>query len=191
VHYAIDYLVNPDGYDLGESVAIIGAGNAAVDVARTAIRKGARKVTIYARGTKAAASRREVEYAIADGVEFVYGMNIKRITDDGPIFTKTTFDEEGNALSYSKEELYPADTTIISISQGPKDTIVNTTNEIATTKKGLIWTDNNGNTTREGVFAGGDVVKGAKTVVEAVAVSKVVADSIDAYLTEKRNRESA
>lgn len=191
VHYAIDYLVNPDGYDLGNRVAIVGAGNAAIDVARTAVRHGAREVVVYARSAHAAASEREVDYAMADGVEFRYGMNIKKITDEGPVFTKSTFDEEGNAVSFSEDKLYEADSTIISISQGPKDTVVNSTSEIATTKKGLIWTDNHGNTTREGVFASGDVVKGAKTVVEAVAASKIVADSIDAYLTEKREKKYA
>lgn len=191
VHYAIDYLVNPDGYELGDKVAIIGAGNAAIDVARTAIRHGSRQVTVYARSTKAAASEREVDYAIADGVQFKYGYNIKKITDEGPVFTKTTFDEEGNPVSYSEEALYNADSTIISISQGPKDKIVASSNtEIATTKKGLIWTNQQGETTREGVFASGDVVRGAKTVVEAVQASKIVADAMDEYLTHKRENRS-
>lgn len=55
VQFGIDYLANPSGYELGENVAIIGMGNAAMDVARTALRNGARHVTLYARGTRAAA----------------------------------------------------------------------------------------------------------------------------------------
>ncbi|MBS6561386.1 MAG: FAD-dependent oxidoreductase, partial [Clostridiales bacterium] len=63
VHYAIDYLVNPEVYDLGESVAIIGMGNSAMDVARTALRHGATKVTLYGRRSKPNASENEVLYA--------------------------------------------------------------------------------------------------------------------------------
>jgi len=63
VHFAIDYLSNPDAYDLGDSVAVIGVGNSAIDAARTAIRKGSRHVTIYGRKPTAAASSREIDYA--------------------------------------------------------------------------------------------------------------------------------
>ena len=70
VHFAIDYLCNPAVYNLGETVSVIGAGNAAIDAARTILRHGARKVTIYARKPVLAASPREVEYAGVDGVDF-------------------------------------------------------------------------------------------------------------------------
>ena len=182
VHFAIDYLVNPDVYRLGESVAVIGAGNSAIDVARTAIRKGARHVTVYARRTQAAASSREIDYAIADGVEICYGMQPQEITEEGPIFRLTQFDDTGKAVAYGEPQLCRADTTIIAVSQGPKDKIVNSTKGIAITEKGLLWTDEKGQTTHEGVFASGDVVKGAKTVVEAVKYSKTVADAMDAYM---------
>lgn len=188
VHFAIDYLVDPDSYTLGERVAIIGAGNSAIDVARTAVRKGARYVTLYARSNSTAASVRELDYAMADGVEIMHGMQIQEITDDGPVFRKAEYDENGNMSAISGPELYPADTTIIAVSQGPKDKIVNTTKGIATTDKGLVWTDQLGHTTHEGVFASGDVVKGAKTVVEAVKYSKTVADAIDQYLQEKNKK---
>ncbi|HUM83916.1 MAG TPA: FAD-dependent oxidoreductase, partial [Lachnospiraceae bacterium] len=189
VYFAIDYLVNPDVYELGDSVAVIGAGNAAMDVARTAIRKGARRVVVYERGLKPAASEREVEYASADGVEFVYGMQVQEIRDKGPVFRKTVFDEKGEIVSFGNEELCPADTTIIAVSQGPKDKIVNTTAGIATTSKGLIWTDAHGQTTHEGVFASGDVASGAKSVVEAVKYSKNVAQAMDEYLQGKHSRK--
>lgn len=71
VQFGIDYLANPSGYELGENVAVIGMGNAAMDVARTALRNGARHVTLYARGTRAAASSHEISYAKLDGAEFV------------------------------------------------------------------------------------------------------------------------
>ena len=69
MHYGINYLNNPDVYDLGERVLVIGAGNAAMDVARTAIRKGSRHVTVYSITEIPAASPKEVEYAKLDGVE--------------------------------------------------------------------------------------------------------------------------
>lgn len=68
VFYAINYLNNPDVYELGDKVAIVGAGNAAMDVARTAIRHGARDVTVYVRGDKVAVSENEYNYAVLDGV---------------------------------------------------------------------------------------------------------------------------
>lgn len=77
VHFAIDYLVDPDVYDLGEHLAVIGAGNSAMDVARTALRKGTKKVSVLCRGPKAAASQREVDYAVADGVEFLSPVTMK------------------------------------------------------------------------------------------------------------------
>ena len=188
VHFAIDYLVNPDVYDLGERVAIIGAGNSAMDVARTVLRKGTRYVTVFSREQKAAASVRELDYAIADGVEILYGMSVDHISDEGPLVRKSTFDEAGNVISTSEPELYEADSTIIAVSQGPKDKIVNTTKGIATNAKGLIETDQHGQTTHPGIFASGDVVKGARTVVEAVKYSKMVAEAMDEYLTSLRNK---
>ena len=182
VHYAINYLVNPDVYRLGDTVAIIGAGNAAMDVARTVVRHGAKNVTVYVRRNKCAASEREVEYAIADGVEFRYGMRIEEITEEGPVFRKVEFDENGEAKVTDETELCKADSTIIAVGQGPKDKIVNTTKGIETNEKGLVSINEEGETTREGVFAAGDVTRGARTVVEAVKYSKEVADAMDAYM---------
>jgi len=182
VHYAIDYLVNPDVYKLGDNVAIIGVGNSAIDVARTAIRHGSRHVSVYARSKHTAASAREIDYAIADGVEIHYGMQIQEITDKGPVFRKAEFNENNEIVNYGEEMLYPADTTIVAVSQGPKDKIVNTTTGIATKENGLVWTDQSGQTTHKGVFASGDVVKGAKTVVDAVRFSREVAEAMDQYM---------
>lgn len=183
VHFAIDYLVNPDSYDLGERVAIIGAGNSAMDVARTALRKGAREVTVYTHSDKVRASVREVEYAEIDGVKFEYCKSPVELTNEGPIFADIIVNENGEKMEQpGTEKLYPADTTFIAVSQGPKDKIVSTTQGIDVNKRGLITVDENGQTTRDGIFAAGDVVNGAKTVVEAVSFSKAVADAMDEYM---------
>ncbi len=182
VHFAIDYLVNPDIYDMGDRLVVIGAGNSAMDVARTALRKGVKHVSVFCRSQRSSASNREVDYAIADGVEFLYGMRPLEITDEGVLYQKAAFDEEGNVTALSEPELFPASSVVISISQGPKNKIVSTTQGLETTSHGLLATDEHGNTTRPGVFASGDVVLGARTVVEAVHYSKEVANAMDEYL---------
>ncbi len=186
VHYAIDYLANPDAYHLGDTIAIIGMGNSAMDVARTAIRHGARKVTLYARGMASNASEHETAYARLDGAEFQFSMQIVEITDDGPVFVKVLYDEEGKqtGLGEEREQIF-ADSTIISVSQGPKSKLVNTTEGLKASQNGLLMTDDNGQTTIPGIFASGDVVLGARTVVEAVAYSKTVAEAMDEYMKTK------
>lgn len=183
VHFAIDYLCNPDSYDLGENVAIIGAGNTAMDVARTVLRKGAKQVTVYAHSNEVTASSTEFEYAKLDGVIFQYFKIATRISDGGPYFKDAIMDKDGNIEAVeNSEKLYPADSTIISIGQGPKNKIVSTTWGIDVNEQGLLVTDQFGMTTRTGIFACGDVVHGAKTVVEAVKYAKLVADAMDAYM---------
>ena len=183
VHYGINYLNNPDVYDLGERVLVIGAGNAAMDVARTAIRKGSRHVTVYSITEIPAASPKEVEYAKLDGVEFEYLQTAIEIGDEGAIICDVEWTEDGKLVK--KEEtarLVPADSIIISISQGPQDRIVNRDKELQVDDRGLLKTDANGETTMPGIFASGDVVTGAKTVVEAVKYSKMIADAMDEYV---------
>lgn len=186
VNYAIDYLVNPDVYDLGDDLVVIGAGNSAMDVARTALRKGVRRVSVFCRRYQTAASIREVDYAKADGVEFFYGMRPTRIVDDGVYYKKVEMDEEGNITSTSEEQFFPCSSVIIAISQGAQNRIVSTTTGLEMSSHGLLATNEHGETTREGIFASGDVVLGARTVVEAVKYSKQVADEMDAYLRHRR-----
>lgn len=187
VHYAIDYLANPDAYELGDTVAIIGMGNSAMDVARTAIRHGSRDVTLYARGLKSDASEHETAYAKLDGAVMEFGMQIVEITDDGPVFRHIHFDEDGRPEGEDGElEQIQADSTIIAISQGPKSKLVNTTDGLKASGNGLLMTDERGQTTIEGIFASGDVVLGARTVVEAVAYSKGVAAAMDEYMKNKK-----
>ena len=174
VFYAINYLNNPDVYELGDKVVIIGAGNAAMDVARTAIRHGSREVVVYVRGEEVSASPEEFEYAKVDGVKFEYKKAIVRIEDEGPVFR----DAEG------KENLVPADSVIIAISQVPQDRIVTREKDLKLNENGNLATDSHGETSLPGVFASGDVVTGAKTVVAAVAVSKQIAEDMDRYMKE-------
>ena len=183
VHYGINYLNNPDVYDLGDRVLVIGAGNAAMDVARTAIRKGSQHVTVYSITEIPAASPKEVEYAKLDGVEFEYLQTAIEIRDEGAMICDVEWTEDGKLVK--KEEtarLVPADSIIISISQGPQDRIVNRDKELQVDDRGLLKTDANGETTMPGIFASGDVVTGAKTVVEAVKYSKMIADAMDEYV---------
>ncbi len=186
VHYAIDYLVDPGVYDLGNSLTVIGAGNSAMDVARTALREGVKHVTVLSHSKEASASPREIEYAIADGVEILYGACTEEITDKGVIYRQAGFDEQGNRISLGEPELLPSDSVIVAIGQGAQNRIVSTTTGLEMSSRGLLAADEKGNTTRPGIFASGDVVSGAKTVVEAVNYSKKVAEEMDAYLQTRR-----
>lgn len=194
VHFAIDYLKNPDSYqNLGDNIAIIGAGNVAMDVARTILRKTHAKVNvIFFRGREeVTATDEELNLAILDGVNMCYYLNTTKIEKDGiivePVIQQTA---EDGSLNYINDTAHsykiPATSIIIAIGQGPQSNIVSTSKDIDTNKRGLIQTTMNGETTRDGVFAAGDVVYGAKTVVEAVAVSKMVAKEIEDYCYKKR-----
>ncbi|MBR5090074.1 MAG: FAD-dependent oxidoreductase, partial [Ruminiclostridium sp.] len=118
-----------------------------------------------------------------DGVEFVTGVEPVEITDEGTIFVRIEKDDEGNKHRVEgSEKLYPASSTIIAVSQGPKNRIVSSTTGLDITDRGLLVTNTYGATTRDGIFAAGDVVLGARTVVEAVNYSKQVAEAMDKYL---------
>ncbi|MBC8061721.1 MAG: NAD(P)-dependent oxidoreductase [Clostridiaceae bacterium] len=195
VHYAIDYLKNPDVYDLGNSLCIIGAGNVAMDVARTALRNGVKTVSIMYRGDMGSitADKNEVELAKVDGVKFELYKLPMEITDEGVIYQETVTYQAENGVEVfvpieDTKELFKTDSVIISISQGPRANIISTTKGIEIDNKGLVATDLSGRTTRAGVFASGDVVTGAKTVVEAVRLSKNVADAIDEYVLSNMDK---
>ena len=113
-------------FELGGKVAIIGAGNAAMDVARTAIRHGSKDVTVYVRGDKVAASENEYNYAVLDGVHFEFKKNIVRIVDEGAVFCDRVEDPETGKLvdDHSTDTLVEADSVMISISQVPRDRLV-------------------------------------------------------------------
>ena len=183
VHYAINYLNNPDCYKLGNKVIVIGVGNAAMDVARTAMRNGSHDVTCFSLSEKVAASQYEFSYAQLEGVEFQFCKKPVEIVDEGVIFRDTVVDENGQLQEVAgSDQLYPADSVIISISQGPQNTITSTTTGLESNDRGLLKADEQGRTSRPGIFASGDAVNGARTVVEAVAHSKVVAEAMHAYI---------
>lgn len=183
VHYAINYLNNPNVYKLGERVLVIGAGNAAMDVARTAQRHGSRYVTCFSLTQKITASDYEYSYAKLEGVEFEFNKKPVEITDEGVIFRDLVEHEDGSLTEVEgSDTLYPADSIVISISQGPQNEIVKTTEGLQASPKGLLIADECGKTSRPGIFASGDVVQGARTVVEAVAYSKRVAEAMHQYI---------
>lgn len=183
VHYGIHYLNNPDSFHLGERVIVIGAGNAAMDVARTALRKGVRQLQCFSRDSSVAASKSEYDYAVLEGVEFVYCKMPVEIRDEGVVFADTEETEGGSVCRIEgTEKLYPADSVIVSISQGPRNQLVRTTPGLDADAFGLLVTDDSGHTSRPEIFASGDVVNGARTVVEAVAHSKKVAEAMDLYM---------
>ena len=188
MHYAINYLNNPDVYKLGERVIVIGAGNAAMDVARTAMRHGTRYVTCFSLSKKVAASQYEFSYAQLEGVEFEYNKKPVEIVDEGVIFRDIIENEDGSFTEVEgSDTLYPADSIMISISQGPQNLIVNSTTGLNTNQRGLLTVDECGRTSRPGIFASGDVVNGARTVVEAVAYSKRVAEAMHEYIQSTLN----
>ncbi|MCD8373276.1 MAG: NAD(P)-dependent oxidoreductase [Clostridia bacterium] len=183
VHYGVHFLEAPDVYTLGDSMVVIGAGNVAMDVARTALRKGVRNVKICVRSDRYSASKEEADYAEIEGAEFIYNKAPVEITDEGVMFKDTVCDENHKVISYGDEAtLMPCDTVMICISQKPSNLILTQTEGLEINERGLAKIDENGVTTRAGLFASGDVVKGAKTVVEAVETSKRVAKAMDEYL---------
>lgn len=183
VSYAINYLANPDAFRLGERVVVIGTGNSAMDCARTAIRKGARHVVCVARGDTIGASQYETSYARLEGVDFLMNKATLEIRDDGVVLADNQKREDGSTVTVEgTEKLYPCDSVIIAVSQGAESNLVQTTRGIDTTGKGLLAVDEDGRTSRPGVFAAGDAVNGARTVVEAVANGKRVAEAMHAYM---------
>jgi len=187
VHYAIDYLKNPEVYTLGQRVLVIGAGNTAMDVARTALRKSRCQVTVVHIGDPETmtALPEELEMAKMDGVKFLCNRSTVEILDEGIRVRRTRRGVEGEpkwVVLEDSEEILAADTIIIAISQGPRDAIVATTQGLERSPQGLLSTDACGRTSRKGVFGSGDVVHGARTVVQAVKVSKEVAKAIEEYV---------
>lgn len=183
VRFGLNYLANPRCQPLGDRVAVIGMGNATMDVARTALRNGSRRVTLYARGRRSTASSSEREYAELDGANFVFGKQIWKITEKGPVFKTSIFDENDKVIGFEEGlEQVEADSTVISISQVPRQEFVNSTGGMHAAENGTIVVDENMMTTRPGVFAAGDVVTGAKTVVHAVEGAKKAAEAMIRYL---------
>ena len=192
VHFAIDFLKAPAAYDLGKTVVVIGAGNVAMDVARTALRqKGVEKVMLLnnRREEDVTATKQEFSETLAEGVEFKHLMSVLRITEEGVIAVDVDVTAGENGVIYEENMLsrhhIQADTVVLAIGQGPAS-MLSERAQIATTLRGLFVVDENGMTNIPGVFAAGDVVSGPKTVVEAVAHTKKVAEHIVNYCNSKK-----
>ena len=192
VHFAIDFLKAPTAYELGKTVAVIGAGNVAMDVARSALRqKGVEKVLVInnRREEDITATKQEFSEALAEGVEFMHLMSVLRITDKELIAVDVDVIEGENGITYEENMLsrhnIQADTVVLAIGQGPAS-MLSEKAQIATTLRGLFVVDENGMTNIPGVFAAGDVVSGPKTVVEAVAYTKKVSEQMIKYCFEKK-----
>ncbi|MCL2642317.1 MAG: NAD(P)-dependent oxidoreductase [Candidatus Bathyarchaeota archaeon] len=192
VHFAIEYLKNPSVYRLGKSLIIIGAGNVALDVARTAFRHGCEEVLIvyYKDRDAMNVSAHELQYAEIDGVRLELNKLAVEIVDEGVVFADSEVYVDENERKRVRpilgtEKLYQSDSVIIAVSQGPRTIVISSTTGINMGGNGLVVVDGFGHTSREGVFAGGDVVTGARTVVEAVVASRKIAETIDNYITKK------
>lgn len=189
VHFAIDYLKTPEAFQLGRRVAVVGAGNVAIDAARTAVRRAHSHVTIlhFMGEEQMTANREEVEMAQIEGVEFVHYAQAVRILEDGVrcVRVKRVEQEDGSVCyeeDYAETFDVPADSVIIAIGQGP-GADVNAAG-IKQTQRGLLEINEWGETSTPGVFAAGDIVSGPKTVIEAVAFTKRVFRRMEEYLKE-------
>lgn len=187
VHFAIDYLKSPETFSLGSTVAIVGAGNVAIDAARTAIRREHAHVTIlhFMGEEDMTASNDEIEMAEIDGVEFIHYAQAVRIMDDKVRCVRVRRVENGDG-TISFEEDYTdtfdvsADSVILAIGQGPGADMH--TGTVQVTQRGLLDVNEWGETSTPGVFAAGDIVSGPKTVVEAIAFTKKVFPRMKEYL---------
>ena len=182
------------------NVCVVGAGNVAMDAARVSKRLGAEHVYIaYRRGKDELPARKEeVEHAEAEGIEFRLLNNPVAIHagEDGHVtgieLQKQELgepDEKGRRKPVPVEGsnwILDVDTVVIAIGTSPNPLIRNTTKGLTFTRKGGIEADEGGATAREGVFAGGDAVTGAATVILAMGAGKAGAKSIDEYIKSKK-----
>ena len=183
-----------------KSVAVVGGGNVAMDAARCAKRLGAENVYIvYRRGmAELPARKEEVEHAEEEGIIFKTLCNPVEILPDEDGFVKAITciemelgepDASGRRRPIEKkgsEFTMDVDTVIMSLGTSPNPLIRSTTPGLETNKHGCIVTEGDeGKTSREGVYAGGDAVTGAATVIKAMGAGKAAAKAIDEYIQNK------
>ncbi len=186
----------------GKNVAVVGGGNVAMDSARTAKRMGAEHVyLIYRRGEEEMPARREeLEHAKEEGIEFKLLMNPTKIFGDEKRNVTAIEcvcmelgepDESGRRSPVCKEgseTTLEVDTVIIAIGTSPNPMIVKTTPGLKTGKHGVLDVDGYSYmTSREGVFAGGDIVSGAATVISAMGQAKEAAKAMDEFIRSKKS----
>ena len=183
----------------GKHVAVVGGGNVAMDAARCARRLGAEVKIVYRRSeSELPARREEVEHAKEEGIEFcllttplsikgddkfsVCAMNCQKMELGEP-------DASGRRRPIEKkgsEFELDVDTVIMSLGTSPNPLIRSTTPGLETNKHGCIVTEGDeGKTSRDGVYAGGDAVTGAATVIKAMGAGKAAAKAIDEYIQSK------
>ena len=186
---------------VGKNVAVIGGGNVAMDAARTALRLGAEHVYIvYRRSEEELPARKEeVGHAKEEGIDFKLLNNPVEILGDenGWVTGMTCIRMElGEPDASGRRRPIPVegsefnltvDTVIVSIGTGPNPIIAHTTPGLDTTKRGNIVADEEScATSKPGVFAGGDIVTGAATVILAMGAGRKAAEAIDAYLQNQK-----
>ena len=192
-----------DDYDTpihqGKKVAVIGGGNVAMDAARTALRLGAETYIVYRRSEKELPARvEEVHHAKEEGIQFHLLRNPKEILVDENGWVKGLRvikmelgepDESGRRRPVEvpgSEYDLDVDTVIMALGTSPNPLISSTTKGLDVNKwQCIIADENNGATTKEGVYAGGDAVTGAATVILAMGAGKAAAKGIDEYLSNK------
>lgn len=183
---------------VGHKVVVVGGGNVAMDAARTALRLGAEVTVVYRRTENELPARKEeVHHAKEEGINFEFLTNPVEVLGN----------EKGwvTAIRCVKMELgepdasgrrspikiegsefnIEADVVIMSLGTAPNPLVASTTPDLDTDKRGCINADESGKTSREGVFAGGDVVTGAATVILAMGAGRKAAKAIDEYLKTK------
>lgn len=184
---------------VGKRVAVVGAGNVAMDAARTALRLGAEEVHIVYRRSEAEmpARNEEIEHAREEGIKFSLLTNpVEVIGDDKGWVTGLKCvrmelgepDDSGRRRPVpvpDSEFTFPVDVVVVAVGQGPNPLIPRTTKGLSTSKWGNIIADEVGATSIPGVFAGGDVVTGAATVIKAMGAGKIAAEAIDEYIRNK------
>ena len=181
---------------IGKKVAVVGGGNVAMDAARTAMRLGAEHVYIvYRRGEDELPARKEeVGHAKEEGIEFYLLNNPVRVVGNdkgwvtGLECVKMELGEPDASGRRSpvavkdSNHILEVDEVVMAIGQGPNPLIHQTTPDLEVNKRGNIVADENGATSMPGVYAGGDIVTGAATVISAMGAGKKAAAAIDEYL---------
>jgi len=182
----------------GKKVVVVGGGNVAMDAARTALRLGAETTIVYRRTEKELPARvEEVHHAKEEGIQFAMLTNPVEVIGDENGWVKAVRcirmelgepDESGRRspveIPGSEFEI-ETDTVIMSLGTSPNPLIARTTAGLETTRRGCLVADENGATTRPGVFAGGDAVTGAATVILAMGAGRKAAAAIHEYIQNR------
>ncbi len=182
----------------GRKCCVVGGGNVAMDAARTALRLGADTTIVYRRTENELPARKEeVHHAKEEGIDFQMLTNPVEILGDEKGWVRAIKcirmelgepDASGRRspvpIPGSEFEI-PTETVIMALGTAPNPLIVNTTKGLQATRRGGLEADAEGRTTREGIFAGGDAVTGAATVILAMGAGRKAAAAIDEYLRSK------